>query len=559
MQRAVWQEEAVVGEDGFDENQNPKAPYVRPKVKAPWDNLSMTSSMMMEEEAKKEAARNVRVRQLGDLGGSVHSQDLDAAFEKELAAQEYTMKTPWAVGEAHEDSVVIKGGDHDPAKKTLIKDYKYTSMWETPPLSQARLEQIASYNAGDNCPFQREDNIIKVEKKAPRKTGPPKAATLAPWQHGSQPGDAIPTPAFPIPATSLWTMPKEEKKIEAVESSGDPILDQLRQQLKNSGANGILGLARKFKIMDDDQSGTLDEFEFRKGLKECRLDLTERQIKHLFGYFDKDDSGSITYEEFLVGIRGVLNARRREMVHMAYDVLDRDGSGEVDMEDMKLAYNAKGHPDVVAGRRTEEEVLREIIDVFDCGSGPKDGKVTLAEFESYYSNISASVDSDDYFELMMRNAWHISGGEGACANTTNKRVLVTHADGTQTVEEVKNDMGLKKGDKKGLVQRLREQGIHAATINENGATDGSNGRGGDGSSSSSRDPSPRNSISNSSSSAKILGGGGGGGGSGAVGAKPKSLAEIMATAAAANPAPVASVIGGSQPGSRRPSNASSRR
>jgi hypothetical protein len=38
---------------------------------------------------------------------------------------------------------------------------------------------------------------------------------------------------------------------------------------------------------------------------------------------------------------------------------------------------------------------------------------------------------------MIRNAWHISGGEGWCENTTNLRVLVTHSDGRQTVEEIK--------------------------------------------------------------------------------------------------------------------------
>ena len=38
--------------------------------------------------------------------------------------------------------------------------------------------------------------------------------------------------------------------------------------------------------------------------------------------------------------------------------------------------------------------------------------------------MSASIDLDDYFELMIRNAWHIPGGEGWCANTANKRVLV---------------------------------------------------------------------------------------------------------------------------------------
>jgi hypothetical protein len=183
---------------------------------------------------------------------------------------------------------------------------------------------------------------------------------------------------------------------------------------------------------------------------------------------DKDDSGSITYDEFLVGIRGVLNARRRELVHMAFDVIDKDGSGIITVDDIRDVYNVSGHPEVIAGTKKPEQVLLELLDNFDVG-GTKDGQVTIGEFENYYANVSASIDSDDYFELMMRNAWHISGGEGWCANTTNKRVLVTHADGRQTVEEVKNDLGLAAKDKVGLVARLRAQGINAAAVNTSGS------------------------------------------------------------------------------------------
>jgi hypothetical protein len=32
-----------------------------------------------------------------------------------------------------------------------------------------------------------------------------------------------------------------------------------------------------------------------------------------------------------------------------------------------------------------------------------DGKVTKNEFENYYYNVSAAIDRDEYFELMMRN------------------------------------------------------------------------------------------------------------------------------------------------------------
>jgi hypothetical protein len=63
----------------------------------------------------------------------------------------------------------------------------------------------------------------------------------------------------------------------------------------------------------------------------------------------------------------------------------------------------------------------------------KDGKVTIQEFEEYYKDISASIDTDDYFELMIRNAWHIAGGKGVCENTTIPRHLQVGADGSQRI------------------------------------------------------------------------------------------------------------------------------
>ena len=159
-------------------------------------------------------------------------------------------------------------------------------------------------------------------------------------------------------------------------------------------------------------------------------------------------------------------------------------------------YDTSKHPDVLEGRMTPEECLADFAQQWDDENAP-DGKITPKEFLEYYKDVSASIDRDDYFELMMRNgkllgisafeicldmsnqilplltsashcvvallrslAWHISGGAGASANTSCLRVLVVHDDGSQTVEEVEDDLGLDKKNIAEIIARLEAQGIN---------------------------------------------------------------------------------------------------
>mmetsp|Transcript_25187 Transcript_25187/g.42494 ORF Transcript_25187/g.42494 Transcript_25187/m.42494 type:complete len:544 (+) Transcript_25187:81-1712(+) len=248
------------------------------------------------------------------------------------------------------------------------------------------------------------------------------------------------------------------------ESDATALLDIYRECLKSHGARGIFGLARKFKIMDDDNSKAISFPEFCKAIDEASLTWNGAQKQLLFDHFDRDQSGSVDFDEFLGTVRGVLNERRKEFVLMAYELLDADKSGTIDVSDISAKYDPSKHPDVICGKRSGNEVLREFLDTFD--GADKDGQVTFTEFCAYYSNVSASIDDDDYFELMMRNAWHISGGEGWCANSSNRRVLATHADGKQTVEEIKNDLGISEDDEEAIWSNLMAQGLEDVTVVE---------------------------------------------------------------------------------------------
>jgi len=235
------------------------------------------------------------------------------------------------------------------------------------------------------------------------------------------------------------------------------LLENMKKEIKARGSDGFLGLQRRFRIMDDDGSKTLSLLEFKKALQELKLKLTEVDIRALFEYFDSDDSGAIDFEEFIQGLREPLSEGRLKLVNMAFHILDKDDSGEVTFQEITNVYDASKHPAVIARTKTAQQVLIEFLGTFEVG-GVKDGIVTKPEFINYYANLGASIDSDDYFELMIRNAWHIAGGKGSSANSSNMRVLVTDSFGVERTVALQSDLGVSKTDIPTIYERLIQQG-----------------------------------------------------------------------------------------------------
>jgi calcyphosin len=144
------------------------------------------------------------------------------------------------------------------------------------------------------------------------------------------------------------------------------------------------------------------------------LGFSEGEIQTLFREFDLSRNGLIEYDEFLRVIRGPMNETRRAIVAKAFKKLDKDGNGYVDINDITGVYSAKTHPDVKSGKKTEQQILLEFLETFEVAHNMRDNKtpdhiVTTEEFDEYYNNVSASIDDDEYFALMMNNAWNLDG------------------------------------------------------------------------------------------------------------------------------------------------------
>jgi Ca2+-binding EF-hand superfamily protein len=209
------------------------------------------------------------------------------------------------------------------------------------------------------------------------------------WKLSSQPeymknkawtdkqGTPNPVPKKGLKSTSPWGTTEEKtsyatsnlkgssnKNNSELQREGSAV-DKFRNKLKARGSRGIMAIRRCFMICDDDNSKSISPHELEKICHDYRIELTKQEVQMLFKHFDLNGNGSIDYDEFLHGVVGEMNSFRKGMVKKAFEKLDANHNGMVEVDDIRGVYNGKHHPDVLAGKKTEDEILAEFLDTFE--------------------------------------------------------------------------------------------------------------------------------------------------------------------------------------------------
>ena len=241
---------------------------------------------------------------------------------------------------------------------------------------------------------------------------------------------------------------ENEEKNNLTLNNPEEILNLMKDVLNERGVQGICSIARNFRIIDENNSQTIDFDEFKQVCNMYNFGLDDKQLKMVFGNFDSENIGEIDYDEFIRTLRGEMNEFRQNLVQNVFDKLDIKKSGEISFKELNNKYNAKNHPDVISGKISEEEALKEFIDTFQetynylCGT-ETNNIVTIEEFLEYYENVSMTIDEDDYFEYLLNNVWNL-GLDIKYKNEIKKPDIEENAQEEQINEQLKEDLNAKK-------------------------------------------------------------------------------------------------------------------
>ena len=182
-------------------------------------------------------------------------------------------------------------------------------------------------------------------------------------------------------------------------------LKEIKQKIFERSGFGLRSLRNIFRAMDEKADGSLDVDDFRWGLIDYGISVTKEEAAEVLGAFDRNGDGKVSFNEFLVTLKGDLTPAREAVIEKAYKKLDANGDGTVRLDDIAKLYDASQHPEVISGKKTEQDIFMEYMSLWD--TQVKDGIVTLDEFKEYYKDISASVDTDEEFVAILKSAWKL--------------------------------------------------------------------------------------------------------------------------------------------------------
>ena len=148
--------------------------------------------------------------------------------------------------------------------------------------------------------------------------------------------------------------------------------------------------------------------DFKNVLQGQHILFNESEYENLFEQFSKDDYLQFTL--FIREFKKQLNETKLNYVENAFSILDSLNNGNVTINLIKMNYDVKNHPDVISGRKNEEEKLLEFIDCFEINNeilnNNNNNYIDFEIFANFYEYVAFVYENDNEFGNIINATFH---------------------------------------------------------------------------------------------------------------------------------------------------------
>lgn len=190
----------------------------------------------------------------------------------------------------------------------------------------------------------------------------------------------------------------------------------LKNNLLNKGIKGLVNLHWKFLVYCSNVSKiTLNDFINVLQLE--HINFEKKEFDEIFKYFSLNSKNIyLDYNRFIRFFKRELNDKKLQIVEkiflsLKYDTGDNE---QIPIIEIKKRYKARRHPEVIMGKKTEEEKIMEFGDSFDINyeitsveqTSSKFGKfIDFDTFANYYEYVSFIYPDDEDFTNLLISTW----------------------------------------------------------------------------------------------------------------------------------------------------------
>lgn len=194
-------------------------------------------------------------------------------------------------------------------------------------------------------------------------------------------------------------------------------------KMKFSKVNGGLEVRKMthcFKECDAYQRNEISVEEFVASLHHVGIIYPPNEIQVIGRYFQSSE-GFINYAEFLKCLRGPVPERRMNHIVSTFKVLDIDNSSALNVIDISAFIHDHVLYELKLCNGHRKEMLDAFFNLFECCFDKNgDAHISMEEWVSFYSDLSATYSSDDVFCAHLTRMWGVKEGD---STTTTEQII----------------------------------------------------------------------------------------------------------------------------------------